>query len=1017
MSTILPGNTGAEQTRSDFFFKPNVQLLNQALAARQKKYDTTLSGMNKLKAKVDEVNTLGTYDTERHAEKAAEYEQEINRVKGLYSGDLSKAEGEFQNLLTQVGKDFGIHGEMRAFQNRHDAYQKNAKELRERRNKGEITAPQYYALARELNRTDKIGIGTDPKKWNPWSTVNLTNAVDKAKFSEDFIKGYKADFNEKWGQPKYDVTGMLYWEKNGKRVADEREIRGALKLALSNELKKTGELEHEIIYNREVRNQKGTVEHYNNIMSDAQDAVDATQSKIDSLSNLDGKELQEEINTQLTEMGFSPIHVDGTRGPITNQAIAALQKHHNTVLAKRQEELQEVIDGGGDPNAMISYADQDIADKYIENMINKDIEPWVQKASYTEKFHDLKVKGNPVWEWQQKIKMAEREFGYRKAMFDYEWEKSVNKDIITRLDQGVNVPNPHGSNQAEFNTKKEGLRTAGLTGQKGIADMMANALNIQDPTARRDFKKGFIDNVPFDQMLGHSRDRQGNIVVKLKGGKTYTIPNSATIDGSILDKAMSDAASTIQRLDIMDNAMEDAKNNILNSGRFDGDALAYLKNRDNLETSIANAEDAYYQAFLNSDLSKNPWAQLNGKVLTKEQFLTVIKNPGSRGGGIAGEMHRLGIGKEASDRLGELHKYKHDHRVTERSYNDLLDEAIANTGGHFSEVTTDEIFAADGKWEFKAKRKKEMAETLKNPANNDNYVYQYSDANGDLQSGTASDVKAAYGIPDDAQLNIGSIMHSQTGAYYTIPLTFIDSEGNRYKAGYGRLGDDQYNASYASGYLNKANNRVKANIKSVVENGAETGTFTGYDTEGDAIKYTIGRGTNLDNPDVNYKGNENYVTIAGKIYERGPNGTFIKGEERVDPNTGQTVFIPTKTDSKKTYAQQKGIDIMQFNYEVEELEKEIRNDYKIPVKYVQTIDNNGNKGYVRLAEAILRLNQVKDRYPEEELISEVMGYHPDITELDAMQMLGIEKKGTSYKNTKYITPEELQSGNVSIYEK
>ena len=62
---ILAGRRGAGQSRADFFFKPNLDLVNQALAARQQRYNTNLAGLDAFNKKLDEVNSLEGYDKER----------------------------------------------------------------------------------------------------------------------------------------------------------------------------------------------------------------------------------------------------------------------------------------------------------------------------------------------------------------------------------------------------------------------------------------------------------------------------------------------------------------------------------------------------------------------------------------------------------------------------------------------------------------------------------------------------------------------------------------------------------------------------------------------------------------------------------------------------------------------------------------------------------------------------------------------------------------------------------------
>ena len=163
MTGIIAGRMGAQQAAPNFFYRPNLDLVNQALAGRQKRYDTNLAGLDALEAKMDEVNSLEGYDTDRWFEIKDKYGKKFDALSKAYGGDLSKATGLLKSIKGEVGDLFGLHGEANAINSNHAAAMKNRKELRKRREKDEITEGQYRKWDMEMKKYMETGIGKDPK--------------------------------------------------------------------------------------------------------------------------------------------------------------------------------------------------------------------------------------------------------------------------------------------------------------------------------------------------------------------------------------------------------------------------------------------------------------------------------------------------------------------------------------------------------------------------------------------------------------------------------------------------------------------------------------------------------------------------------------------------------------------------------------------------------------------------------------------------------------------------------------
>ena len=92
-----------------------------------------------------------------------ELNNEITALKGLYGGDLTKADMEFDGFVDKVAGLFDVQGELRAIDNRYKGWSENYKRLKEDYDKGEITRGQFGAIDIELARTAEVGIGKNKK--------------------------------------------------------------------------------------------------------------------------------------------------------------------------------------------------------------------------------------------------------------------------------------------------------------------------------------------------------------------------------------------------------------------------------------------------------------------------------------------------------------------------------------------------------------------------------------------------------------------------------------------------------------------------------------------------------------------------------------------------------------------------------------------------------------------------------------------------------------------------------------
>jgi hypothetical protein len=355
LTGFMPERQGADQTRVELFFKPNLNLANQVLATRQGKYNQNLDAMAKAKAKVSEVNSLEGYDRNRWYEMQKLYDEDINNVMGLYNGDLSKADTELQGFLNKVGKDFGIHGEATAINERALGYMQNKKALDERYAEGKITQGQYWRLQDELEKTKDIGIGTDPKAYNPWRKINPMDAINFDKFANEFLKNKEADLRSK-GYTRSLEGDFYVWRKSEHEFINESELLNELKTAYRNAAEKTGQLKDDFAYNAYASNLEMTKKTWTDQWTGV---INEYDQRINKLKTLKGKELQEYI----ISMGY-PLE-GGADGIVGSKTIAARK-----ALIEQADKYKELY--GQKIEDINSFNEAEVEKLYYDDYVDKE---------------------------------------------------------------------------------------------------------------------------------------------------------------------------------------------------------------------------------------------------------------------------------------------------------------------------------------------------------------------------------------------------------------------------------------------------------------------------------------------------------------------------------------------------------------------------------------------------------------------------------------------------------------------
>jgi len=1030
MSTILPGNTGADQVRADFYFKPNLELLNQALATKQKTYDDTLTGMQKVKAKIDEVNTLGKYDTERHAQKQAEYEARINEIQGMYDGDLTKAQNEFQGFLGAVGKDFGKHGEFTALNSRYAGYQANAKDITERRNKGEITKQQAYAMTLELNRTDEIGIGTDKNKWNPWGTVNLTNALDRAKYLSKLTKGWNANHTEKWGPPIKGPTGLLTWYKDGKKMIDESEVRREAIRGLRMELERTGELVHDWNYQKAVMGKKPTMEQYETMVGDAKSKANSIKQRLETLNGLPIKEQQEAINQGFRDLGYAPPiavdengEVDGLDGKQTQKYLKLLQGHLNS---QQNLALDEVAALTADDVDELGIVEERAKKAYFNHMLSQEVEPYVQKTAYSDIRHDMKIHDDPIYKHEMEMAKLKRSAMYARENIKYAHDIKKEEPIQYGQDvQGMTTDAPYGKTTEEYDEKKGQLTIeAGINNDAFIDQIMdAYPMDALTPEERVAMK------AKMKTKFGNHALANGSIVQE--NGKTFfQKPDGTRIDlppglhPSVYVKFQNTARDIQQREAQFVQAKEEAEYSARQDGDWTPEEREYLNLKDDIDKQYNDDVVAAYDLYKAGKLTGAfPRSHADARGLTFGQFKErlksefTLKNLGTVAGAAGNTENEALFRKMQKNR-----KWKEHNAPVEAKLQGKVGEYLGRMEATFSTQADTYGLVADGRTDQLAKRQEFLKDWMGEPANlaGINIVVTGGDGKPDITTisgyleelGKSSGKKYTYETADVlAEVGKHNLVTS-------IVLYELDEDGKKTDiqgpSGSFKVANSDLKFDFLQHRQQQKEYRIAAEYAQAAANGLQATPFGAYDPVAKSqFTYKLKPGKKQNNVDQHKNIQDMQVEFVNyPVIQRTPSGHIIY--EKAKDASGRTYMKP-KTELMSTTMSGAKAEGILFDYYRKDAMRERANNLGIYEKPIsRTI--NGVTGPSSRMEYLAHLDLMNrnQKFLPSRIMSEARKL--GLTPHQAMELFNLKEVDSKYVRSKYLTQQELsEPGIVEIF--
>jgi len=914
---ILPGNLGADQTRADFFFKPNIQLLGQALATKQKDYDTKLVDFKKLKAKVSEVPSLEGYDRKRHTEKQLGYQKSIDNIMNLYNGDLTKSTAQAEELFGVVGKDFGIHGEMTAIKNRHTGYMTNYKDVTTRRKDGDITKAQEYQLKRKLAQTRDVGIGTDHTQYNPWGDVNLTDAVNRPEFLEKFVANAKESSNATWGQgsSRTSPTGVLEWRKDKDTWISEKELLEQASSALRNELKKTGELEAEWTYDQEVRGgAKPSKEYYDQFVGNAQEKLDGFKGSINELNTLHGSALQTAINKLYQERTGRPIiKVDGIAGPQTERAKRALMSALENDVKQSQNAYNKLA--SADP---IKVATTKMFDTFIADIIRKEAEPYAGKIAHMDHDEDLKVMKNPVWAHSKEIELAKIKHSFAIAISDHEFKRDKEYEVMERFDTGVTVESPYGKTLTEFGDKKNQLlQQKGGVETSFFAQIAASEKN-PDGTPKyankidrdnamysaRDASKITNDDIAQAQKF---ENRGGKIIMTNKDGDEVVLSENSDLSVSALHEIQRNAQGAKNLMDIHNQAYNEAGDAVKANPTYQWtvEELNGLENAVEWQNEfVSTSKQAYelnkkynpnmtYEDFKTSIIDNG----INGSSFTKGTYSTLLSELRAKeaaGDKNAGDLldliEPMSIG--TNWKPGKLHAQQEQLNsvaATKSKYDKAMNHYLGTmTATPLSGKSSNRIYSNDGKYWLAEGREKGVNEFFQNQQNTNTLPMYLPGENGTLTAQTMpqylQQLSAATGKQYTYEL--GSALGKENKNAFSLPFTVyeLDDKGRKTdkiaKQGTTRVGFEDVNFGFLKHWREDPRHQTSMQLQNLAESGLKVGKYTQHNpVTRQSYNYTINRAEDAYNPDPYHYIDNSTVTFDNYQSPIIHPGGFIEMEE------------------------------------------------------------------------------------------------------------------------------------------
>jgi hypothetical protein len=602
---ILYGEVGAEQPRADYaHFTPNFELIGKVLDTKQKKYDTNLMMLSKVKAKTDEVNSLEGYDRDRWLTKQQGYDDKVNQIMRLYDGDLGKADSELNSFVFDMSRDFGTHGEATAINARHAGYTADEKELSKRRAENKITEGQYQMLGRELRNTAATGIGTDKGNWNQWNRVNPTDKVDVEKFMNDFVKNKKEELRQQWGEGRPNpVTGKIEYRAGEHEFITEESIQAEGMKALHNKMQETGQLKADYMWHLESTNSKPTASNH---IAELGKTKDIYSNNIQALNTLKGVDLQTKINEiykQMSGTNKDALTVDGKEGDATLKAktylLEQLQQGHGNLISQ----IDKMSNFTDEEVNAFHYGDWQ--NKYVGDLVK----PWAGAVSYDKYRTDLKTADNPHLDFYYKMKLQNHQASLNKdqVLFEYKLENPIVPPIKFKAEGYTETSSITG--MADVTKHNEEKANNGMMLTKDLLHAVTNGL----PTSMEEVKALSLklkDLSPQDiaKTINDAEFKQvgNNVEINFKtfdkdGNVTYqrqVIPNTNI---SRFNDIIGRAKTQVKQDNIVQARVDNATDEVLNEGGFDNpEFVSYMKDKKEFEVKYKPALSDAHELYKNN---------------------------------------------------------------------------------------------------------------------------------------------------------------------------------------------------------------------------------------------------------------------------------------------------------------------------------------------------------------------------------------------------------------------------------
>lgn len=227
------------------FFKLPFNELAMGLAARQERYDLVEKGVHELDLMDDILQGAGEHDKQVVQQLKSQMESEIDRLTGLYGGDLSLADDELIQSTRKWKNIMSPTGQGGAVMNRYAQVQETMTNLQDAYNKpigeGGITDWQYQKAMWELSQEHKTGIGDDPANWKGHSSPRITPAINEDEFIRNYVDLAKAETTGIWGPGEMDENGFMVWNKGTLEEVSEIDLWNDAATALANKVEETGQ--------------------------------------------------------------------------------------------------------------------------------------------------------------------------------------------------------------------------------------------------------------------------------------------------------------------------------------------------------------------------------------------------------------------------------------------------------------------------------------------------------------------------------------------------------------------------------------------------------------------------------------------------------------------------------------------------------------------------------------------------------------------------------------------------------